>query len=76
MRAVSAKPVKFNMDGTTEVQAVIIADNTPAALPTNGGDVDGMTEKQFFAPMSVLYVTADVTPKVYVANESGVFIPQ
>lgn len=76
MKAVSLEHVSFNPDGTQNVRATIVSDDTPSTLPLTGENVDGMTAKQRFAPMSVLYVVADVEPKLYMANESGEFIAQ
>lgn len=76
MKAVQLKPVENRADGKQVVQALIVSNTTPATLPTTGATVDGMSAKQVFAPMSVLYVVADVEPKVYIANEAGAFIAQ
>lgn len=77
MKAVSieaAGPV--SVDGSIPVRAIIVSDSTPAALPTNGADVVGMSANQVFAPFSMLYVVGDADAKVYIANEQGVFVPQ
>ncbi len=76
MKAISAEPKGTNSGGGRVVQAFIVADNTPATLPTSGASVDGLYDTDTFAPFSVLYVVADVDAKVYITNESGVFIPQ
>lgn len=76
MKAVNVVPVGYRADGKEIVQAVILSNTTPEALPVIGDGIDGMNANQCFAPFSMLYVTADVTTKVYIANESGTFIPQ
>ena len=63
-------------DGKQIVEAIVVADDTPEALPVTGEGITGMSPDDCFAPMSILFVTADVEHKVYIANESGVFIPQ
>lgn len=63
-------------DGKQIVEAVIVSDDTPAALPTTGDGITGMSPDDCFAPMSVLYVTGDVATKVYITNESGIFVAQ
>ena len=61
----------------TAYEVLLLADKTPEPLPTNGRDVDGMNDAHTFAPMSVLYIAdPDAEHKVYVANESGVFVGQ
>lgn len=58
-------------------EVLILADKTPAVLPTSGKDVDGMSDSHTFAPMSVLYVTdPEAKHKFYIANESGQFVGQ
>ena len=73
MKAVSVEPVA-RRDGKTVVRALIVA--TPETLPTTGQGIEGMSIEQVFAPFSILYVTADTDEKVYITNESGVFVPQ
>ena len=63
-------------DGRNMVQALIVADSTPSPLPSTGENIIGLGAGDVFAPLSVLYVVANVTPKVYIANESGVFVGQ
>ena len=70
MKAVSVEPVA-RRDGKTVVRALIVASETPETLPTTGQGIE-----QVFAPFSILYVTADTDEKVYITNESGVFVPQ
>lgn len=53
-----------------------MASETPETLPTTGQGIEGMSIEQVFAPFSILYVTADTDEKVYITNESGVFVPQ
>lgn len=76
MKAVSVNPVAFNRDGTRIVDVVIVADETPAALPDTGETVDGLNADDRFAPMSVLYVVGNADTKVYIANEAGHFVGQ
>lgn len=76
MRAVSVESKGIRGDGKEIVEAVILADTTPEPLPTSGLGVDGMTDDQVFAPFSLLYVVADETNKVYIANEAGAFVAQ
>lgn len=76
MKAVQIKPVSTRSDGKQIVQALIVSSEAPATLPTTGENVDGMTANQVFAPMSIIYVVADVDPKLYIANEAGAFIAQ
>lgn len=72
MKAVSVEPVA-RRDGKTVVRALIVASET---LPTTGQGIERMSIEQVFAPFSILYVTADTDEKVYITNESGVFVPQ
>ena len=63
--------------GVSAYEVLILADKTPAVLPTSGKDVDGMSDSHTFAPMSVLYVTdPEAKHKFYIANESGQFVGQ
>lgn len=77
MKAVSVTVKQTHyVTGDRVVEAVIVADDTPAALPTTGEGIVGLKPTDTFAPFSMLYVTADVENKVYIADESGKFIPQ
>lgn len=76
MVATMVKPVSTTPDGKSVVQAVIVADDAPASLPTTGEGIRGLSANDIFAPLSVIYVVANVTPKLYVTNEAGVFMPQ
>lgn len=76
MVAISVTPVCVRPDGKHEVQAFIVSDSVPTALPTSGKNVVGMNENDVFAPFSILYVVGEADNKIYIANESGVFIPQ
>ena len=77
MKAISIKPVGWRAsDGKQMIEAIIISDNTPETLPVTGDGVGGMSASDCFAPFSIIYVVANVEPKVYVANESGVFVAQ
>ena len=75
MTAVSVEYVG-EKNGKQVVQAVILSDSAPGALPTTGENVIGMNQNQVFAPFSLLYVTGEADSKVYITNENGVFIPQ
>lgn len=58
-------------------EALVLSDTTPAKLPVDGRDVDGMNDAHTFAPMSVLYVTDPAAEhRFYLANEAGVFVGQ
>lgn len=76
MKAVSVSPVAHRSDGKRVVEAVIVADTTPATLPVTGEHVEGLSANDVFAPMSILYVVANVDNKIYIANESGQFVVQ
>ena len=76
MKAVSVKPVSVNGDGKQVVEALVISDTIPAALPTTGADVDGMSANDVFAPFSILYVVNSSATKIYIADESGAFVAQ
>ena len=76
MKAVSMEPFGMTADGKEIVTAVIVADDTPATLPVTGANVEGMNANQVFAPFSLLYVIANATTKVYLADEAGAFVAQ
>lgn len=76
MKVISYRNTGVFRDEKRVIDAVIVADNTPDELPTTGENVVGMSPDDVFAPMSVLYVVADVKTKVYIADESGVFVAQ
>lgn len=77
MKAVEVKTIGIReSDGKRIVDVLIVSDDTPSPLPTDGTNVDGLTSEHIFAPFSVLYVVGDADKKVYIANESGTFIPQ
>ena len=60
-----------------QYRCVLASDSVPTTLPKDGGDVDGMNERQKFAPLSMLFVIDAVAEtKVYLADESGVFVAQ
>ena len=75
MKAVSIIPVSQNGDKRV-VRAVIVADSVPSPLPTTGEGIAGMNRNMLFAPMSCIYVVGEADKKVFIANESGVFIAQ
>ena len=76
MRAVCAERKGVKGDGKEIMQVIILSDTIPSPIPTNGANVDGMNANQVFAPFSLLYVVGEAESKVYIANESGTFIPQ
>lgn len=76
MRAVSADRVGIREDGKEIMQVMILSDTVPSPLPTTGENVVGLTENHVFAPFSLLYVVGEADAKVYIADESGTFIPQ
>ena len=76
MTAISVEPAG-NRGGKQCVRATIVANTVPGTLPTNGANIVGMTEDQVFAPFSMLYVVAaNADPKLYIANEQGIFVGQ
>lgn len=76
MVATTVNLVRTRTDGKRVVQAFIVADDTPATLPTTGENIRGMSADDVFAPFSILYVVGSAETKLYITNESGVFIPQ
>ena len=76
MKATSVKHVGTRPDGSRIVEVLIVSDETPDNLPTTGEGVEGLCNDDTFAPFSMLYVVGDAATKVFIANESGVFIPQ
>lgn len=71
------KLIDATWKGGSAYEVLILADKTPAVLPTSGKDVDGMSDSHTFAHMSVLYVTdPEAKHKFYIANESGQFVGQ
>ena len=77
MTAVDTHFESQNIDGTRNIWAFVISSGQPETLPTNGANVAGMTAKDKFAPFSIIYVNAQyASPKLYVANEQGVFVAQ
>ena len=71
------KLIDATWKGGSAYEVLILADKTPAVLPTSGKDVDGMSDSHTFALMSVLYVTdPEAKHKFYIANESGQFVGQ
>ena len=76
MYAINVKTMHESPSGIRTVRAFIVSDTAPNILPANGKDVKGLTETDVFAPFSILYVIADVENKVYIADESGAFVPQ
>lgn len=77
MKAVSTKLIDYSEEGKRRIEAVIVASETPAALPTDGSTVTGMSADEVFAPLSILYVTDPTADhQIYIADESGQFIAQ
>ena len=76
MVAVGTRAIGKREDGKQIIEAVVVSDETPAELPVTGDGISGMSADDCFAPFSVLYIVGDAENKVYIANESGVFIPQ
>ena len=75
MKVVYCNPV--GRSGTKRVvDVILISDTTPETLPTTGAGIPGLSEDCIFAPFSVLYVVEDAPTKIYVADESGHFVPQ
>lgn len=77
MKAISVEKVTIRTsDNKDVVRAMLVANETPATLPMTGAGIEGMNANQVFAPFSILYVTADTDEKVFITNESGVFVAQ
>ncbi len=76
MIAVSAQFTRTMPDGKREVRVIIVSDTVPLPLPTDGSQVEGLSEDTVFSPFSLLYVVNDAATKVFVTNESGVFVAQ
>lgn len=77
MKAVSIEPVTIRASDHKEVvRAVLVASEEPATLPETGAGIEGMSANQVFAPFSILYVTENTDNKVFITNESGVFVAQ
>ncbi len=77
MKAVSVEPVAIRKsDHKNVVRALIVSSEEPATLPETGEGIEGMNADQVFAPFSILYVTANADSKVYITDESGVFVAQ
>ena len=76
MYAVNVKVLHESNTGVRTVQAFLVSDNSPESLPTTGEGVTGLLPTDVFAPFSILYVLADVENKIYITNESGMFMAQ
>ena len=77
MKAVNVKVLSYDPRSNVRlVEALIVADSPPETLPITGEQVDGLTATDRFAPFSMIFVVGDTDHKLYIANESGVFIPQ
>lgn len=77
MKVVSIESVGIRASDRKEiVRTLIVASEEPATLPVDGTAVEGMSANQVFAPFSILYVTGDTENKVYITDESGVFVAQ
>lgn len=67
---VVGKPELVERVGDLEyVRVMVVADETPATMPTTGEEVEGMTPAQRFAPMSALI--APDSKKAFIVNASG-----
>lgn len=77
MKVVSIESVGIRASDRKEVvRTLIVASKKPATLPVDGSAVEGMSANQVFAPFSILYITGDTENKVYITDESGVFVAQ
>ena len=77
MKTVSVKVLRNDPSSNARlVEAVIVADTPPNPLPTTGENVEGLSSSDRFAPFSMIYVVGDAEHKLYIANESGEFVPQ
>ncbi len=76
MYAVNVKVLRESDTGERVVRAFIVSDDTPGVLPNTGEGIKGLLPTDVFSPFSILYVMADVENKIYVSNESGIFIAQ
>lgn len=77
MKVVSIESVGIRASDRKEiVRTFIVASEEPATLPVDGTTVEGMNANQVFAPFSILFITDDTENKVYITDESGVFVPQ
>lgn len=77
MKVVSIESVGIRASDRKEiVRTFIVASKEPATLPVDGTAVEGMNANQVFAPFSILFITDDTENKVYITDESGVFVPQ
>lgn len=74
MVLVESKFVGYNGSGKRVIQSVIISDDTPATLPTDGSTVTGMSADDVFAPGSLMIIVND--DAVYLAGEDGTFVLQ
>lgn len=70
MVAIEVKHLRC-VEDKQQVLATIISNSVPTELPTTGEGIVGMSEKQIFAPMSMLIVPD--AGNVYMADEDGVF---
>ncbi|MGN0493523.1 MAG: hypothetical protein ACI4F7_07740 [Acutalibacteraceae bacterium] len=74
--AAPVEVVSIGPQGNRIVRVIIAADTLPAILPVDGSNVEGLSAKDTFAPMSMLYVVNNSPNKVYLADESGKFVAQ
>lgn len=74
--AAPVEVVSIGPQGNRIVRVIIAADTLPAILPVDGSNVEGLSAKDTFAPMSMLYVVNSSPNKVYIADESGKFVAQ
>lgn len=76
MKAINVERIGTRADGKTTVRALILASEEPVTLPETGENIEGMNANQVFAPFSILYVTGSTENKVFITNESGLFVAQ
>ena len=61
-------------DGYRYVVADINADTAPSPFPTDGADIEGLSEKDKLAQGTTIYVIATAT--LYMAKSDGTFVEQ
>lgn len=71
----------YSLDGRRAVYARIIASEEPSVLPRTGADVENLigtdSEDCVFWPGSYIFVTdTAASSQLYMADESGEFVPQ
>lgn len=76
MKLVNMDTFECKTDGTKSVRALLLSSTAITTPPTTGAGIEGLNSTDTFAPMSIIYVTANVTNKVWIADETGTFIAQ